>query len=165
MNIRMATQDDVDLLALLNRDVQKLHADARPNLFKQPDDLEPVKADIRDRMLADADGRVLIIEDDGQAAGYVYVQFVRRAETAYTYARQFLHIDQISVKPEYRGKGYGRALMQAVFDLATTQGIERVTLNTWDFNEIAQVFFARMGFQTFNYRMDVSLSTRQGRPL
>lgn len=158
MKVRLATQADVDLLAHLNRDVQKLHADAHPQLFKQPDDLEPFKTDIRDRILADADGRVVIVEDDGQAVGYVYVHFLRRPETAYTYAREFLHIDQISVKPECQGRGYGRALMQAVFDLAAAQQIERVTLDTWDFNQNAQAFFARMGFKVFHYRMEVYLS-------
>ncbi len=161
MNIRLATQDDVETIALLNRDVQKLHADARPYLFKQPDDLEPVKADVRDRMLTDADSRVLLVEDDGLAVGYVYVRIFRRPETAYTYAHQFLHIDQISVKSECQGKGYGRALMEAIFDLARNEKIERVTLDTWDFNRYAQAFFRRMGFRTFNYRMDICVGTDQ----
>ncbi len=158
MNIRLATQDDVETIALLNRDVQKLHADARPHLFKQPGDLEPVKADIRDRMLMDADSRVLLAEHDGQVVGYVYVRIFRRPETAYTYAHQFLHIDQIAVKPEFQGRGYGQALIEAVFDLARNEEIERVTLDTWDFNQYAQAFFRMMGFRTFNYRMDVCIS-------
>ncbi|MBI5670256.1 MAG: GNAT family N-acetyltransferase [Chloroflexi bacterium] len=157
MKVRVATVEDVDAIALLNREVQQLHADAQPHLFKQPDDLEAVKADIRDRMLADADGRVLLVEDGGQPVGYVYARFFWRPETAYTYAVHFLHIDQISVKSEWRHTGCGRALIEAVFDLARAAGVEQVTLDTGDFNRNAQAFFARMGFQMFMHRMAVSV--------
>lgn len=158
MSVRLATQEDAEAIAFLNREVQQMHADAQPHLFKQPGDLEPFKADIRDRMLANEDGRVLIAEDDGHPVGYVYLQFICRPENAYTYARRFVHIDQISVKSECRKTGAGRALIEAVFELARRENIERITLDTWNFNENARIFFAHMGFNVFNYRMDILLT-------
>jgi len=161
MKIRLATAEDVDMLVGLNADVQKLHADAMPHLFKQPSDLGSLAADFRDRILADADGSTFIVEDEDQAMGYIYIRIVRRPENAYTYAQNLIYIDQISVTPASQGKGCGRALMAAVFDLARSQGIDRVVLDTWAFNTPAHGFFERMGFKPFNYRMDVYLSGQQ----
>jgi len=161
MKIRLATAEDVDMLVGLNADVQKLHADAMPYLFKQPSDLASLAVDFRDRILADSDGSTFIVEDEGQARGYVYIRIVQRPENAYTYAQNLIYIDQISVTPTAQGKGYGRALMEAVFDLARSQGIDRVVLDTWAFNIPAHRFFERMGFKPLNYRMGVYLSGQQ----
>ncbi len=36
MQVRPATEDDIDFLSTLSREVQRLHAEALPHLFKQP---------------------------------------------------------------------------------------------------------------------------------
>lgn len=161
LQIRLATVDDAGILAELVRDVQRLHADALPDWFKQPDDVTPFVADMKDRILADPDGYVFIAEVDGIAAGYVYAQIFERPEDAYAFARKLAFIDQISVKPAYRGKGCGRALIEAVFKLARTEGVQKVALDTWAFNTEAHEFFYKMGFKVFNYRMDTDLTVVQ----
>jgi ribosomal protein S18 acetylase RimI-like enzyme len=162
MMVRLATMADAGSLAVLNRDVQRLHADAEPGTFIPPDDLAPIVADFQGRVLTDVDGRVFLVEMDGEAVGYVYVRIIQRPQNAYTYALNFLHIDQIAVKSAHQGSGCGRALMQAVFDLACAEGIERVTLDTWAFNTQAQGFFAKMGFKVFMYRMDCDVNPING---
>lgn len=71
MNIRRATLDDVGLLVRLNEDVQRIHAEAYPHLFKQPDYLA-VAADFETRILGNAQGQVYIAEVDSEAVGYIY---------------------------------------------------------------------------------------------
>lgn len=160
MNIRQATDHDAQLLASLNADVQKQHADAVPHIFKQPD-LQALLADFQERILADEDGYTFIVEDNGTALGYIYTRVIRRPENAYTYALNYVLIDQISVKPADQGKGCGRLLIEAAFDLARRQGIDRVALGTWAFNTPAHGFFAKMGFKPFTYQLDVYLSGQQ----
>ncbi|MCB9452004.1 MAG: GNAT family N-acetyltransferase [Anaerolineaceae bacterium] len=157
MQIRQATLADAEIVGRLICDVQQLHADALPHLFKPADDPALFVADCRERILVNPDGWVFVVEDDGEAIGYVYAHVSERPENAYTYARRMIHIDQISVKPDYQGGGYGRALINAVFDLARREGVERVTLGTLGFNTQAQGFFRKMGFDVFTYQMDVYL--------
>ncbi|GIL14207.1 MAG: ribosomal-protein-alanine acetyltransferase [Chloroflexota bacterium] len=156
MHIRQAIAADADILAELNRDVQQLHADAAPHLFKQPDDLSPVAADFLTRVLTDPDGFTFIAEDESGPVGYIYARLVQRPENAYNHAYRLLHIDQISVKPASRGRGYGRALMEAAYGVAREAGIQLVTLDTWAFNADALAFYAHLGFKPMVYRLQLT---------
>ena len=151
--IRRATLADAELLAVLNKDVQQIHADAYPNVFRQPDNFDEVVADFRTRILADVDGYVFIVEVEQQAVGCVYAKVVTRPENAYTYAQKLMLVDQISVKPDFQNKGYGHKLMQAVRDEALARGIYRVQLDTYEFNSNAQQFYAKMGFERRKIQM------------
>ena len=156
--LRRATVADAELLAELNKDVQQIHADAYPYLFKQPDNFTEVMADFQSRILADADGFVLILEAERQAVGYIYAKVVNRPENAYTYAQKLMVVDQISVKPAYQNKGYGQKLMQAVRAEAVAQGIHRVLLDTYEFNANAQQFYVKMGFERTKIRMTLDFN-------
>lgn len=151
--IRRATLGDAELLAVLNKDVQQIHADALPKLFKQPDNLVEVTADFQTRILADVDGLVFIAEADQQAVGYIYAKVVTRPENAYTFTQKLMLVDQISVRPSDQHKGYGQLLMQAVLDEASAQGVFRVVLDMYSFNSNAQHFYAKMGFERLSARM------------
>jgi diamine N-acetyltransferase len=157
MNVRLATHADAGILAGLNWDVQKLHADARPAVFKQPSDLSAIGEDLCVRFIEKPDACIFLVEDNDEAVGYAAVNVSRRPETLYTYARSAVHIDQIAVNPARQGCGYGRALIEAVLNLARAEQITRVTLETWDFNVDAQAFFKKMGFHAYHYRMDLTL--------
>ena len=112
-----------------------------------------IVADFETRILADADGFVLILEAEGQAVGYIYAKAVTRPENAYVYAQRLMLVDQISIKPAYQSKGYGQKLMQAVRAEAVAQGIHRVLLDTYEFNSNAQQFYAKMGFERLSVRL------------
>lgn len=161
VNIRSASTRDADILAGLVQDVQRLHADAMPHIFKQPQNAALFAADFRERILSDANTHVFIAEVVDDPAGYVVAVIIQHSETPYAYALQTIHIDQISVKPAYRHGGCGRALIQTVFDLAHTEGIERITLDTWAFNREAHMFFQRMGFEFSLHRMDTFVPFQQ----
>jgi ribosomal protein S18 acetylase RimI-like enzyme len=158
VNIRRATLGDAHLLAELNKDIQQIHADAYPYLFKQPDNFAEVMADFQSRILADVDGFVFIVEADQQAVGYIYARVVTRPENAYVYEQKSMVVDQVAVKPDCQNKGYGKQLMQAVRDEAVAQGIRRVLLNTYEFNANAQQFYTKMGFERRNIQMSLDLA-------
>ncbi len=151
--IRRATLADAELLAELNKDVQQIHADAYPKLFKQPNNTAEIVADFKTRILADADGFVLIIEVQQEAVGYIYAKAVTRPENAYVYAQKLMLVDQISIKPICQNKGYGQKLMQAVRDEAIALGLHRVLLDVYGFNSNAQQFYAKMGFERVSVRL------------
>lgn len=156
MNIRRAEVGDAELLARLLRHVHDLHVDARPDFFK-PYALTPeLIADFHGR-LCDEATYCLIGEVDGAAVGYILAQVVERPENTYTYARRWLMIDQMSVNPDARSKGYGETLMQAMFELAQSLDIEYVLLGVWAFNERAIAFYERQGFTPRDIRMEIHL--------
>src|SRR5215470_4065885 len=75
--VRKASQQDSDLLASLNADVQAIHAAALPRRFKPPGpDTFPPSAVAA--LLARPENLIFIAEIDGIAAGYAYAEIVRR---------------------------------------------------------------------------------------
>jgi hypothetical protein len=80
MEIRRATARDAGIVARLNREVQQLHADALPRLFKPPS--EGIFAPVAfAELVADPDTVVFIGEAGGEPVGYLYAQVARRPAT------------------------------------------------------------------------------------
>src|SRR6266540_136375 len=148
--IRPATSTDALILSSLCMDVQRLHAEHHPDVFKMPQQ-EDFAASFFDQMLADPTMFTYLAEENGQSLGYVFCKLVERPENPFTLANRFLHIDQISVRPAAQRDGVGSALIAQVESLAKELGITKIQLDSWDFNTQAHAFFERLGFQKFNY--------------
>ncbi len=159
MNIRRATHQDANTLSDLNTDVQKLHADAYPRLFK-PVSSNPFPPSFFEELLAQPEHVFFIAEEDGIPIGYIYMEIRHSPETSYRFALETIHIHHISVRPGRRRKGYGEELMEAAISLAREKNIQLITLDVWSFNTGAQAFFARQGFTVYNQRMWLTLSKK-----
>lgn len=58
--------------------------------------------------------------------------------------RGFIH--HTSVKPEFRGKGIGKALAEAAMKALEQEGIHKVALVAFATNEIGNAFWEKIGF-------------------
>lgn len=149
MIVRNATPDDADVLAALNATVQKLHADAEPGIFRQPQSGVFTPKPVAE-ILAEPSNTILIACDDDVAVGYAWIKLNDRPESVTTHANRWLHIEHIAVRPDAQGKGVGTALVQCAKALAKEQGIAQVTLTSWSFNTKAHRFFAAHGFTPYH---------------
>jgi ribosomal protein S18 acetylase RimI-like enzyme len=61
-------------------------------------------------------------------------------------ARPLLNIHDLAVLPQYRGKGVGQALLEAVEDRARRKGCCKLTLEVLDDNTRARDLYRRFGF-------------------
>lgn len=59
----------------------------------------------------------------------------------------YAYIDDISVEPEYRGEGIGRALMLCAIEWARSRGFSGIMLETQDNNVAACRLYERCGFK------------------
>ena len=151
MNIRQANSSDSLLLSSLCMDVQRLHAENHPDIFKMPQS-DDFSVSFFEEMLANPMTRIFIAEENGEAMGYVFCQVIDRPETPFTYARRFLHIDQISVRLAVQGQGVGAALIERTISLGKELKVPKIQLDSWGFNTGAHAFFEKMGFEKFDYR-------------
>jgi len=104
-------------------------------------------------MLARDDVVVYLAYLDDEPVGYAYAQVRRHPETSLRYAFDELYLHHLSVQPHRRGHGIGGALLAAVREAADERGIRQVALDVWSFNERAQNFFRRHGFEAYNERL------------
>lgn len=151
MNIRPATPADSRLLSSLCVDVQRLHADHHPGLFKLPQ-TDDFAVAFFDQVLADPLVNIFVAEEDDQALGYILCKLIERSETPFTFSMRFLQVDQISVQPQARGRGVGSALLAQADDLAQESDVSRIQLDSWGFNTSAHAFFEHNGYEKFNHR-------------
>jgi len=59
----------------------------------------------------------------------------------------------IIIKPEYRGKGYGKMTMLALEELGKTMGFNEIDLHVYSWNETAVNLYKGLGFETKSYMM------------
>ena len=152
MTIRLAEAADYEGVARLNAEVQQLHADALPRLFK-PTSENIFTREVYDGMLAQPRCYLYIAVRGTEPVGYVYAEVQERPEAWFRYAQRVVYIHQLAVSRLHRRRGYGERLVQQVVALAESQGIRRLELDTWWFNAEARAFFKRLGFTELNLRM------------
>ena len=159
ISVRRALPDDAAIMAALSAHVQKLHADARPDLFKLPV-VDETSVHHFESMIGKPSAEGFIVEVDGKPAGCLLCEVMRRPEDAVVTGWESLHIQQISVNPEFQHRGCGERLIQAAFEAARQRNIRRIVLEVWNFNTDAQAFFRKQGFEVYQFRMDANVPQR-----
>ena len=156
MNIRQANSSDSLLLSSSCVDVQRLHAEKYPDIFKMPQS-DDFAVSFFEEMLANPMSGIFIAEENGDAIGYIFCQVIDRPETPFAHARRFLHIDQISVRQSAQGQGVGTVLIEQALSLGKELKVPKIQLDSWGFNTGAHAFFEKMWFEKFNHRFWRSL--------
>ncbi len=69
------------------------------------------------------------------------------------YARRFVEIDKLAVRPQARRGGIARALLEEAFAWAEAHGIASLEVAVNEFNAGAIALYEEMGFETVIRRM------------
>lgn len=95
------------------------------------------------RILGDdpRDFNALVAEQDGRLVGLTHYLFHRHAWKI----EDVCYLQDLYARPETRGTGVGRALIQAVYDAADQNGTPSVYWMTQDFNSTARLLYDRIG--------------------
>ncbi len=94
--------------------------------------------------LADHAGSVFLVEDGGQAAAFCHMISTPDPDHDPT---TIGHITALHVLPDVRGRGYGLALLDRVFDEFRERGFSDVTLWVLEQNAKARRFYEQRGFR------------------
>ena len=116
---------------------------------------EEVYATLFERLLGDdpQDFHGLIAEVDGRPVGLTHYLFHRHGWKI----ENVCYLQDLYADPDVRGTGVGRALIEAVYEAADTEGAPSVYWLTQDFNTEARKLYDRIG--------QVSPFIKYGRPL
>ena len=93
-----------------------------------------------------------IAEIDGKIAGYSTYYF-----PYHTWVGKCLHMDDLFIRERYRGQGVGKALFEAVLEIAKKEGCKRMKWQVSDWNEEAQAFYKAQGAEISNNEYDCRL--------
>lgn len=143
--LRIEPTTDAGAIARLNGTIQEHHRRLYPGTFK-PHAEEEVQAFLA-KQLQDPAWHCRLAYLDDQEAGYVLFYLREYRENPFRRAYRGVHIDQISVRPEFKRKGIGKALMAEVEAFAREEGVSQLELTFWERNEEACTFYEELGFE------------------
>ena len=89
-------------------------------------------------------------EENGKILAYAMIEFVTKPETSYRYEQKYLEVQELGTLEGFKGKGYGKQIMQRVEEIAKENNFNQVQLNMWSFNDTVLKFYEKIGFK--NYR-------------
>ena len=154
--IRRANEGDIpDILRLLVQ-VDMVHHNGRPDLFKGPatkytsEELKGILADEKSPVFA-------CVGDGGAFLGYAFCVFKRYENDNILTDIKTLYIDDLCVDERARGQGVGRALYEYVVDFARRAGCYNLTLNVWSCNPSALRFYEKCGLTPQKIGMETIL--------
>ena len=146
MNIRRAEERDIPRMGELLLQVCRVHHEGRPDLFRAGG--RKYDDDALRMLLQDRTRPILGAEDEaGQVAGYAFCIYQRHQGEGSLNDMTTLYLDDLCVDENCRGRHVGRALYEAVLDLARRAGCYNVTLNVWTCNQSALRFYEKCGLK------------------
>ena len=145
MIIRAAIDTDIAALFRLEQYVQDIHNEAHPDMFRATLDTGAAAKRFADIMTKN-NNLVLVAEEAGEVIGYVWCQESQPFEGFHTKAEHTGYIAEISVAPEQRHKGLGKALVERAVAILKERGVTRIGVEFWSFNAQARSFFSSLGF-------------------
>lgn len=146
MKIRMAMEKDLPRIHELLMQVELIHHQARPDLFKcggrkYTDDqlLEILRDDQRPILVA--------ADENDRLLGYAFCIFQQHPNDNILTPVRSLYIDDLCVDEAARGQRVGKTLYEAVLDYAKAHDCYNVTLNVWNGNDKAMAFYRACGLK------------------
>lgn len=137
IEIRKSVDIDIDN-GLLETFIEgyRHHQEGRPEIFLDLSD-EQLKEDLLNNL---EKFETIVALEDSKVVGYLSYEFKERHVKK-------MHIDQLVVLKDYRGKGLGRMLLDEARKIAIENNCDRIELDCWTFNQDALDMYEHVGYQ------------------
>jgi GNAT superfamily N-acetyltransferase len=134
--IQPATAEDVAVIFQLIRELAEYE--------RAPNDAVATEEGLRDVLFGhQASAQVVIAREGGEPVGFAVYFF----NFSTWLGRPGLYLEDLFVRPAHRGKGYGRALLVRLAQIAQERGCGRMEWAVLDWNEPAIQFYKKLGAQ------------------
>ena len=148
--IRPATEADLPIILNLIKDLAEYE--------REPEAVVATEPGLREVLFGSKpSAEVLLALESGQAVGFA----VYFSNFSTWLGRPGLYLEDLFVRPIDRGKGYGRALLERLAQIAHERGCGRMEWAVLDWNEPAIQFYKKLGAQPMN-EWTVFRLTREG---
>ena len=139
MKIRPAKREEVGEVLQLIQDLATYE--------KAPEQVEASKEDLLNTIFV-KDPRVFcdLVEVNGQVAGMA-IWFLNYSTWQ---AKHGIYLEDLFIKPEYRGQGYGKALLKHLAKICDEKGYGRLQWWVLDWNSPAVEFYKSLGAEAMD---------------
>ena len=151
-SVRRAEAQDIPAILDLLVQVDMVHHNGRPDLFKGP--ATKYSAEELERILADEETPVFVCTDkQDRVLGHGFCM-MQHSGGRLLEEHTTVYIDDICVDEAARGQGVGRVLYNHILAFAREKGAYNVTLNVWTCNPGAMAFYEKLGLTPYKVGME-----------
>lgn len=157
MTIRKFAEKDLPQVLKLCREVRQYHIDILGGYFTEQDD-EFEKLGFLNSLI---DGNIIALvaeNSDGLVEGYLLAD---KKDVPYLIESKVAHISNFGVAEALRGKGIGKKLMDAFFEICKQEKIDEIRLGVYNKNINAYNFYEHYGFEALEQRMIFKMNNRE----
>ena len=134
LEIRTTTEADVPVILSLIRELAEYE--------REPNAVVATEAGLRDVLFGSKPAaEVLLALENGEPIGFAVYFF----NFSTWLGRPGLYLEDLFVRPAVRGKGYGRALLERLAQIAQERGCGRMEWAVLDWNDPAIQFYRKLG--------------------
>lgn len=151
--IRMAQNKDIPKIMDLLSQVDLVHHNGRPDIFKIGTKYSETQLE---ELLKDDTRPILVcVNEQDEVMGYCFCIFQQHINNSVLTDIKTLYIDDLCVDENLRGKHIGKELYEAAVNLAKTNGCHNLTLNVWSCNPSAMKFYEAQGLKPQKIGMEL----------
>lgn len=143
--VRFAEEKDLDIINELRKQVNDIHVEGRPDVFKAG--FGPEIRDFAKVIINGENSDIIVAERNGVICGMVCVDYVNKPETPYSKAKSFYHVQEIAVDVNYRRQGVAKEMLEFMIADAKKRNLGKIELDVWEFNDSAIEFYQAVGFR------------------
>ena len=153
--IRRAKEKDISKIGDLLSQVDLVHHNGRPDIFKIGRKYSDDELKI---LLKDESRPILVsVDENDDVMGYCFCIFQQHIDNSVLTDIKTLYIDDLCVDEKLRGKHIGKELYEAAVKLAKDNDCYNLTLNVWSCNESAMRFYESCGLTPQKVGMEAIL--------
>ena len=157
IGVRRAVHSDEPRIQDILLQVNSVHAEGRPDIFKQGGRKYTSE---QLRLLMEDESRPIFVavdEETGDVLGYGFCVIIDTVETSNMMPRRELYIDDLCVDEIYRRHGIGQIIFDYIREYAKEIGSYHLTLNVWACNPSAMKFYEKQGMVMLKKEMEILL--------
>lgn len=151
--IRLAKNKDFKDILKIFKEVQNLHAENEPDIFKFTDPIDQVSFK---EMLKNQEIKIFVSEDNKKINGFLIGKIIK-IESNLTLPRKLFAIENLAVLKTEHKKNIGKSLINVAKSFADKEQCDGVILNVWTFNENAINFYKHLGFEAKSIKMELKI--------
>ena len=129
LNFRYAKETDVALILYFIKELAEYE--------KMSDEVVATEELLKEWIFEKKKAEVIFVLEDGKEVGFAL--FFHNFSTFL--GRAGIYLEDLFVKPEYRGKGYGKALLKKLAEIAVERGCGRLEWSCLDWNKPSIDFY------------------------
>ncbi|CAM2905369.1 GNAT family N-acetyltransferase [Paenibacillus sediminis] len=154
ISIRNAVYEDFAAVLDLVKQIQEMHANARPDIYKHTD--TPIEITAFKEMLKSEDHLIFVAENahTGKICAYAILRIVSIFNSPILQERKMLFMNEIAVDKAVRRQGIGKRLFQYIIDIGKELKADSIDLSVANFNIEATTFYTQLGMNIRSTRME-----------